>query len=65
MDTIAVVLVVCLAVGYLVRRYMRRNENTAGCECENKACPLRGSGSGELENCRDKMICEGEKCKDD
>ena len=65
MDTIVVVLIVGLATGYLVWRYVKRAKTGGGCDCENVECPLKGSASGQMENSCDGMICEGKKCSDD
>lgn len=65
LDIVVVVLIVCLAAGYLVHRYIRRSRNLNECACENTECPLRTSGSEEMENFPDGMPCEGKECSDD
>jgi len=65
LETIAVVLIICLAGGYLIRRYVKRAKNPATCDCDNPKCPLKGSGSENMENFRDKMNCESKKCNGD
>ena len=63
MDTIAVVLIVCLVAGYLVWRYVKRARTVGVCECESMECPLKSAGSVPLENqCRE-MVCENNKQK--
>lgn len=63
LDTIAVVFIVCLAAGYLVLRYVKRNKNTGGCTCENMECPLKSAGSVTMENPCEGMVCESKKAK--
>ena len=66
MDTIAVVLIVGLAAGYLVWRYVKKAKTGGGCECENMACPLKGAGPGSVENGGGGgMACESKTCNDD
>ena len=65
MDTIAVVLIVCLAAGYLVWRHVKRAKNVGVCECESMECPLKGSGSGSGEISSGGMVCESKTCNDD
>ena len=58
MDAIVVVLVVCLAVGYLVWRYVIRGKDAGGCACESRECPLKNPGSLTVEK-----PCEGTDCE--
>ena len=63
LDTIVVVFIVCLAVGYLVRRYVKRSKNAGGCTCENMECPLQSAGSVPVEKPCEGMVCESKKGK--
>jgi len=65
LDTIAVVLIVGLAAGYLVWRYVKKAKTGGGCECENMECPLKGKDSGSVENSGGGMVCESKTCNDD
>ena len=65
MDTIGVVFIVCLAMGYLVWRYVKKAKTGGGCDCENMECPLKGSGSGSGEISGGGMVCESKTCNDD
>ena len=65
LDTIAVVFIVCIAAGYLVWRYVKKAKTGGGCECENIECPLKGSGSGSVEDSGGGMVCESKTCNDD
>jgi len=65
LDTIVVILIVCLAAGYLVRRYIERSKNAGGCACENMECPLKGSGSGLADKNCDGMIYESKTGNND
>jgi len=56
LDTIAVVLIVCLAAGYLVWRYVKRAGNIGGCECENTECPLKHTGTLPVESQCKEMV---------
>ncbi len=47
MDAIVVVLIVSVAVGYLVRRYVKKTRIGGGCRCENMECPLNGGRVSE------------------
>ena len=47
MDTIVVVLIVGLAAGYLVWRYVKKAKTGGGCDCENMECPLHGGRRAE------------------
>jgi len=62
-EIIVVVFIVCLAVGYLAWRYVKRAKNVGVCECESMECPLKSAGSVPLENqCRER-VCENNKRK--
>ena len=65
LETIVVVLIVCLAAGYLVRRYLKKGKNAGGCACENMECTLKDSDSGPTKHSCHEMICEGKKCNAD
>jgi hypothetical protein len=41
LETIAVVLIICAAAGYLIRRYLKRGENVGGCACDDMECPKK------------------------
>ena len=60
LEIIAVIFIVCLAVGYLIWRYVKRSENVGLCECDNMECPLKGSGS-KLESTCEEMVCHSKK----
>ncbi len=65
MDAIAVILIVGLAAGYLVWRYVKKAKSGVGCDCENVECPLKGRGPGSAENSGGGMVCESKTCSDD
>jgi len=57
LEIIAVVFIVCLAVGYLIWRYVRRSNNGV-CECDNMECPLKGAGSVPVGGTDEGMVCQ-------
>jgi hypothetical protein len=61
LDAIVVVLVVCLAVGYLVWRYVIRGKDSGGCACESTECPLKNPGSLPVEKPCAGMACESKE----
>ena len=63
MEAIAVVVIVCVAAGYLILRYVKKARAGVECGCENKECPLRGSGPEAKKNFRHEMNCETKECK--
>jgi len=65
LETIAVVIIICAAAGYLVRRYLKKGRNVGECACDNMECPLIGSGPAPIKNGCHEMVCEGKICSDD
>ena len=62
LEIIAVIFIVCLAVGYLIWRYVKCSENVGVCECDNMECPLKGSGSAPVDSTDEGLGCHHKKC---
>jgi hypothetical protein len=65
LEIITVIFIVCLAVGYLIWRYVRRSNNNGVCECDNMECPLKGAESVPMGNTDEGMVCHGKRCNGD
>ncbi len=54
MQLIGVALIVCMAIGYLVWRYLNRAMHSKSCECENLECPLKKDGrmGADCDGCK-------------
>ncbi len=57
MDAIVVVLIVSVAAGYLVWRYVKKARTGGGCACENMECPLNGGQGSEVGGGRRSAFC--------
>jgi hypothetical protein len=45
MEEIVIILIVGLAAGYLIRRYLKNKKAGGGCGCENASCDIKNTCS--------------------